>query len=133
MEAMPPATDPVAEPATLPGIPPAQANVPAMPPVKDPAAAMFFGGIPTKTLDLPITVVFLILFALGGFLHISIYKRNAKRGHKFLLSDLMFDFCMIRVVTCIFRIVWSIVSTRGVILVALIAFNGGYVLPLKNS
>jgi hypothetical protein len=129
--AMLPAADPVAEPATMPGvpgIPPAQANTggpPQVPPVKDPAAAQFFGGVPTKTLDLPITVVFLVLFALGGFLHISIYKRNAKRGHKFLLSDLMFDFCMIRVVTCIFRITWSIVSTRGVILVALITLNGG--------
>lgn len=129
-DATPPAMmDPTAEPATLPGIPPAQAGANAgpggPPPVKDPAAAMFFGGVPTKTLDLPITAVFLVLFALGGFLHISIYKRNAKRGHKFLLSDLMFDFCMIRVVTCIFRITWSIVSTRGVILVALITLNGG--------
>lgn len=114
---------PVAEPITA--SPQAGTELAVEAPVKDPAAAQFFGGVPTKTVDIPITAIFLVLFAIGAFLHISIYRRNAKRGHKFLLSDLMFDFCMIRVVTCIFRITWSIVSTRGVILIALITLNGG--------
>lgn len=123
-----PTAEPVVapSPSSIPGSPPAQANLEMDgTPEKDPANAQFFGGVPTKKVDLPITIIFLILFAIGGFLHITIYRRNAKRGHKFLLSDLMFDFCMIRVVTCIFRITWSIVSTRGVILIALITLNGG--------
>lgn len=94
--------------------------------VIDPAAGDLLGGNPpSKNIDLPVTITFLILFLLGAFTHISIYRANAKRGHKFLLSDLMFDFCMIRSVTCIFRIVWVFSQLRGIILLAQIFFNGG--------
>ncbi|KAK1625797.1 hypothetical protein BDP81DRAFT_381107 [Colletotrichum phormii] len=91
----------------------------------DPANGAFPGGIPNKNVDLPVTIMFMVLFMLGAYVHLSIYRRNAKRGHKFLISDIVFDFCMIRTVTCIFRITWSIVSTRGVVLLALITENGG--------
>lgn len=92
----------------------------------DPAEGGFLGGSPPNTtVDLPITIIFLVLFASGAFTHISIYKANSKRGHKFLLSDLMFDFCMVRTVTCIFRIIWVFIHPRGVILAAQIFFNGG--------
>lgn len=83
------------------------------------------GNPPNSSVDLPATIVFLILFALGAFTHISIYRANAKRGHKFLLSDAFFDFCMIRVVTCIFRIVWIFNQDKGVVLCAEIFVNGG--------
>jgi hypothetical protein len=92
---------------------------------KDPAQGPFLGGDPNTGVDLPLTIVFLILFLIGAFTHISIYRANAKRGHKFLLSDLIFDFCMVRSVTCIFRIVWVFVKLRGVILAALIFQFGG--------
>lgn len=92
----------------------------------DPAAGDLLGGNPpSKNVDLPVTIAFLLLFLTGAFTHISIYRANAKRGHKFLLSDLMFDFCMIRSVTCIFRIVWVFSQLRGIILLAQIFFNGG--------
>lgn len=92
----------------------------------DPAAAGFLGGSPPDTtVDLPITIIFLILFIGGAFTHISIYKANSKRGHKFLLSDLMFDFCMVRTVTCIFRIIWIFTQPRGVVACAQLFFNGG--------
>jgi hypothetical protein len=91
----------------------------------DPAQGAFPGGFPSPLPDVPVTTIFLLLFMLGAFTHISIYRANAQRGHKFLLSDLMFDFCMIRTLTCIFRIVWAFVSPRPVILVALIFENGG--------
>ncbi|KAM3498120.1 hypothetical protein MY10362_008549 [Beauveria mimosiformis] len=91
----------------------------------DPAKGPFPGGIPTPEDDVFITAVFLILFGLGAFTHISIFRANSKRGHKFLLSDLMFDFCMVRVMTCIFRIVWAFSSPRGVVLAATIFQNGG--------
>lgn len=92
----------------------------------DPAAGDLLGGNPpNKNVDLPVTIVFLLLFLLGAFTHISIYRANAKRGHKFLLSDLMFDFCMIRSVTCIFRIAWVFSQLRGIVLAAQIFFNGG--------
>ncbi|KAK1976295.1 hypothetical protein LZ30DRAFT_603752 [Colletotrichum cereale] len=91
----------------------------------DPADGAFPGGVPNKHLDLPLTLMFMALFMLGAYVHISIYRQNAKRGHKFLISDIIFEFCVLRTVTCIFRITWSIVATRGVILVALITANAG--------
>lgn len=92
----------------------------------DPAQGGFLGGNPpSTTVDLPLTILFLLLFIGGAVTHISIYRANAKRGHKFLLSDLMFDFCMVRTVTCIFRIIWVFVHARGVVLAAQIFFNGG--------
>jgi hypothetical protein len=104
----------------------AAAQGPGLEIVIDPATGDLLGGNPpSKNVDLPITIVFLMLFLLGAFTHISIYRANAKRGHKFLLSDLMFDFCMIRSVTCIFRITWIFRQLRGVVLAAQIFFNGG--------
>lgn len=92
----------------------------------DPAQGGFPGGNPPNTtVDLPLTIFFLLLFIGGAATHISIYRANAKRGHKFLLSDLMFDFCMVRTVTCLFRIIWVFVHARGVVLAAQIFFNGG--------
>ncbi|GAB0133251.1 hypothetical protein EsDP_00001663 [Epichloe bromicola] len=93
----------------------------------DPLNAAFLGGAPSSTVDVPITAIFLVLFGLGAFVHITIYRANAKRGHKFLLSDLVFDFCMVRVLTCIFRIVLAFASSRGVVLTANIFQNGGAV------
>ncbi|ORY55865.1 uncharacterized protein BCR38DRAFT_356302 [Pseudomassariella vexata] len=98
---------------------------PAVEIVIDPAQGPFLGGDPTAIPDVPVTAVFLVLFMIGAGTHINIYRANAKRGHKFLLSDLIFDFCMIRNFTCIFRIIWAFVNTRGVILVALIFEFGG--------
>ncbi|GJC91097.1 hypothetical protein ColLi_13935 [Colletotrichum liriopes] len=107
--------------------PQAQTGPPGGPPMgpPDPANGAFPGGVPTKSLDLPLTIMFMMLFVLGAYVHLTIYRRNAKRGHKFLISDIVFEFCIIRTVTCIFRITWSIVTTRGVVLMALITENGG--------
>lgn len=92
----------------------------------DPVDLGFLGGSqPNTAIDLPVTIVFLVLFATGAFTHISIYQANSKRGHKFLLSDLMFDFCMVRIVSCIFRIIWVFIHPRGVVLCAQLFFNGG--------
>lgn len=37
----------------------------------------------------------------------TIFQLNKKRGHKFIMSGLMFGFCMARITTCILRIVWA--------------------------
>ena len=92
---------------------------------RDPKDGPFLGGVPTIPVDVPVAIVFLIIFGLGALTHISIYRANSKRGHKFLLSDLLFDFCMVRVVTCIFRIIWAATGPRGVVLAANIFENGG--------
>lgn len=36
-----------------------------------------------------------------------IFQLNQRRGHKFIMSGMMFGFCMARTVTCIMRIVWA--------------------------
>lgn len=94
--------------------------------VRDPALGGFPGGNPPSiSVDLPLTILFLVLYVSGAVTHISIYRANAKRGHKFLLSDLMFDFCMVRTLTCLFRIIWVFTQVRGIILLAQLFLNGG--------
>jgi hypothetical protein len=112
-----------------PPAPPGEAGAGGGPPIKiDLAQGPFIGGFPSTNIDLPVTILFLILFITGAATHISIYRANAKRGHKFLLSDLVFDFCMVRTITCIFRIVWIFFNTtRVIVLLALIFQFGGYV------
>ncbi|OLN93271.1 hypothetical protein CCHL11_08328 [Colletotrichum chlorophyti] len=91
----------------------------------DPANGPFLGGVPTKNLDLPVTLMFMLMFMLGFYIHLTIFRRNSKRGHKFLISDLVVDFCAIRTVTCIFRIVWSTMTTRYIVFFAVLFENSG--------
>lgn len=65
------------------------------------------GGSPTKTLDDPITSIFLVLFVIGAVVHMTILQVNLKRGHKFAMSGMLFGFCMARITTCTMRLVWS--------------------------
>ncbi|KAL8771432.1 MAG: hypothetical protein Q9209_003100 [Squamulea sp. 1 TL-2023] len=65
------------------------------------------GGTPTVHTDIPITVVFLFLFLCGAVAHMAIFQVNMKRGHKFIISGMMFGFCMARITTCVMRIVWA--------------------------
>ncbi|TVY82330.1 hypothetical protein LSUE1_G004594 [Lachnellula suecica] len=94
----------------------------------------FIGGTPTTNLDVPITAVFLALFMMGAVTHLTIHERNGKRGHKFHLSDAVFDFCMVRTVTCTMRIVWAFRPTNLSIEIAAIIFDkaGAVVLYAVN-
>jgi Protein of unknown function (DUF3112) len=65
------------------------------------------GLTPSVGVDVPICAVFLLLFILGAAGHMFILLTNQRKGHKFLMSGLMFGFCMARNVTCIMRIVWA--------------------------
>ncbi|KAL8812146.1 MAG: hypothetical protein Q9200_001263 [Gallowayella weberi] len=65
------------------------------------------GGTPTVHTDVPITAIFLLLFILGAIAHMTIFQLNMKRGHKFIMSGMMFGFCMARITTCVMRIVWA--------------------------
>lgn len=70
------------------------------------------GGSPTKTLDDPITSIFLALFVMGAVTHMTILQINMRRNHKFIMSGLLFGFCMARIVTCTMRLVWSTYLTN---------------------
>lgn len=65
------------------------------------------GGLPTKTLDIPIDSVFLALFLAAGIAHMGLFRRNLRRGHKFIPSAVIFGFCMSRVVANAVRIAWA--------------------------
>ncbi|PVH83575.1 hypothetical protein DL98DRAFT_513091 [Cadophora sp. DSE1049] len=65
------------------------------------------GGLPMKSIDDPITAVFLFLFVLGAVAHMTILVANLKRGHKFIISGLLFGFCMARITTCTMRLVFA--------------------------
>ncbi|KAJ5469096.1 hypothetical protein N7475_006848 [Penicillium sp. IBT 31633x] len=65
------------------------------------------GGQPTISVDVPICSVFLALFIAGAASHMTLYRRNLARGHKFIPSAATFGFCMSRIVANIIRIAWS--------------------------
>lgn len=73
-----------------------------------PATTAALGGLPTIGLDVPICSVFLVLFMIGAASHMTILRVNMARGHKFLISGMLFGFCMSRIVTTILRIVWAV-------------------------
>ena len=76
------------------------------------------GGSPTNGVDVPITAVFLALFICGAIAHMTILQTNLRRGHKFLMSGMMFGFCMARITTCTMRIVWAERPTKIPIAIA---------------
>ena len=46
--------------------------------------------MPKKNVDIPITSVFLVLFLVGAGSHMTIFKLNKRRGHKFLFNFFLF-------------------------------------------
>ncbi|THV50976.1 hypothetical protein BGAL_0128g00110 [Botrytis galanthina] len=126
-EDKPPAASPALQGAQLDPMTPSitQPKVGPFSPV-----AAILGGIPNKNVDVPITVVFLILFIVGAASHFIRHEINSKRGHKFVISDMIFDFCMVRNVTCIMRIVWAFRPENNSIVVAALIFENAGVVVL---
>ncbi|TGO36634.1 hypothetical protein BHYA_0119g00240 [Botrytis hyacinthi] len=92
--------------------------------------AAILGGVPNKNVDVPVTVVFLILFFVAAVSHFVRHEINSKRGHKFAISDMIFDFCMVRNVTCVMRIVWAFRPQNNSIVVAALIFENAGVVVL---
>lgn len=95
-----------------------------------PPTTASLGGRPTVSLDVPVSAVFLFLFILGAISHATIFRVNQARGHKFLLSGMLFGFCMSRIVTMVMRIVWTTRVTNGRIAIAANVFVSAGVLLL---
>ena len=87
-----------------------QASPPQHAPYPPTHAAL--GLTPTVNVDVPITAVFLFLFILGAISHMTIFQLNQRRGHKFIMSGMLFGFCMARITTCVMRIVWATRPTK---------------------
>ncbi|KAH8808936.1 hypothetical protein F5884DRAFT_387424 [Xylogone sp. PMI_703] len=66
------------------------------------------GGTPTKGVDIPATSVFLLPFLIGAIANMTIFQINKRAGHKFIMSGMLFGFCVSRVVTCCLRIAWAV-------------------------
>ena len=48
------------------------------------------GGRATKSVDIPITAVFLALYIGSAAWHMTIFQKNNKRGHKFVFNAVLF-------------------------------------------
>lgn len=72
-----------------------------------PPTTASLGGLPTVGVDVPLCAVFLVLYIIGAVSHMTILQVNLRRGHKFIISGMLFGFCMSRLVTMILRIVWA--------------------------
>ncbi|KAL6713238.1 hypothetical protein ACLMJK_009359 [Lecanora helva] len=92
------------------------------------------GGFPTVKVDIPITAVFLFLFILGAASHMYILQVNQKRKHKFLISGMLFGFCMSRIVTMILRIAWTtrVTNIRLAIAANIFVYAGVVLLFVAN-
>ena len=73
-----------------------------------PATTAALGGVPTKGVDIPICTIFMLLYIIGAASHMTVLQINMRRGHKFIISGMMFGFCMSRLATMILRIVWAV-------------------------
>lgn len=65
------------------------------------------GGQPTNKVDTPIIAVLLVFFVASAALNMVIFQRNRRKGHKFVLSALLFGFSMARISANVMRIVWA--------------------------
>ncbi|KAN0096252.1 Protein of unknown function (DUF3112) domain containing protein [Hyaloscypha variabilis] len=84
---------------------PGGAQAPKGPPYLPTTAGL--GGLPTKQVDDPISAVFLVLFVMGAATHMAILQINLRRKKKFVMSGLIFGFCMARITTMTMRLVWA--------------------------
>lgn len=91
-----------------------------------PIQAAQLGGTPTVDVDVPICAVLLAIFVGAAALNMTIFQVNRKRGHKFVLSALVFGFCMARINATVLRIALAChPSNVRLSIAASIFFNAG--------
>lgn len=65
------------------------------------------GGIPSVIPDIPVCAVLMAFYIGFAAANMTILRINSRRGHKFILSGLLFGFCMARITTLVLRIAWA--------------------------
>ncbi|KAF4449923.1 hypothetical protein F53441_6842 [Fusarium austroafricanum] len=106
---------------------PPSGGMPQGPPYLPQTAGL--GGRPTTSVDDPISGVILGFFVAGAILNMTIFQLNRKRSHKFVLSGLLFGFCMARISANVLRIVWaSYPNDVSIAIAAQVFANAGVVL-----
>ncbi|KAI1065501.1 hypothetical protein LB507_000698 [Fusarium sp. FIESC RH6] len=102
-------------------------NMPQGPPYLPRTAGL--GGRPTPSVDDPISGVMLGFFVTGAVLNMTIFQLNRRRSHKFVLSGLLFGFCMARITANVLRIAWASNPNNTSLAIAANVFtNAGVVL-----
>lgn len=91
-----------------------------------------FAGLglqPTLGVDAPISAVMIALFICSAVINMTIFQKNRRRGHKFILSAVVFGFSMARIAANTMRIVWAGYPTKPSIAIAAgVLTNAGVVL-----
>lgn len=72
----------------------------------------------------------MVLYLCSAAANMSIFQKNRRQGHKFLISAILFGFSMARVLTCIMRIVWAVYQRDVQIAIAAQIFNNAGILIL---
>ncbi|KAL4737657.1 hypothetical protein BDV11DRAFT_151745 [Aspergillus similis] len=65
------------------------------------------GGLPINNPDTIVCVVLLSIYIGFAAINMTILQKNNRRKHKFILSGMLFGFCMARITTLVLRIVWA--------------------------
>ncbi|KAM4056765.1 putative family c-likeG-protein-coupled receptor protein [Hirsutella rhossiliensis] len=109
------------------GQPDAMAQLRAQGPPYPPQGASL-GGMPTTTLDIPVSAVLAFVFALSAAVNMTMFQLNKHRGHKFVFSAVLFGFSMARVSSNLMRIVWACYPRNArVAIAASILANAGVI------
>lgn len=90
--------------------------------------------MPTTKLDDPICAVLLVFFVVSAVANMTILQVNLRRGHKFIMSGMVFGFSMARTSALVMRIVWASRPTNLRIAIAaqILTVAGVIVLFLVN-
>lgn len=102
-------------------------------PRQSPGAAMApaatLGGVPAIIPDIPVCAVLLAIYIAFAATNMTIFQVNRRGGHKFVLSAMLFGFCMARITTLVLRIVWATIPhNSGLAIAANILVNAGILL-----
>ncbi|KAK3674614.1 hypothetical protein LTR78_005336 [Recurvomyces mirabilis] len=102
-------------------------SFPQSPPYTPDTASV--GGVPNKTLDVPVTAAFLSIYVCLAATNMIIFRLNRRRNHKFIMSGLLAGFCNVRTITCSLRIAWAFnLDNVNLVIAAEILFDAGILL-----
>ncbi|KAL7928126.1 hypothetical protein V8C35DRAFT_326203 [Trichoderma chlorosporum] len=65
------------------------------------------GDLPGVIPDVPICSVLIVLYMCFAAINMTIFQLNRRRQHKFVLSAMLFGFCVARAATLVVRIAWA--------------------------
>jgi len=87
------------------------------------------GETPSVLPDVPVNIVFLLLFVSAAAANMALFNINLRRGKKFVINGMMFGFCFTRILATIFRMAWACLRTSVKIgIAAMVCVYAGIIL-----